>query len=363
MNRDEKLVLEGGKTKLLCGTRQLDAKAQSGIICDYLRFTFKREWIPDTSRMPADSDDQNLARHFALVFAEMLGFVLGVDRPGRDYYEYTMTIENVNGHEVASVSAGGEGQRGTICFTLKGEGCTNAAKGWEKRVHAYFGEFRPTITRIDLAKDFFEGELSIEEVVGLYKDHEFSYRNRRPKHQCHGAWGLGVDDMGILMGGDSRTFQVGTRESGKTARFYEKGHQFKIMESKWLRAEVELRNAGRVIPWDALVEAGDYYAGAYPALHLIANRETAIKVPTAMKTAELSVEKVVRWVERVVMPTMAVFAMVMPDEEWLIGAALEHSHRRMPRGLRGLNLDTMSHGIRLALRKFTNPGEPAAVGA
>ena len=146
MGADEKLVLEGGRLKFLCERRQLDAKAQGGIVPDYFRFTIKRENIPSSRRIPGDTNDEDLARWFAHLFAQLLGFVVGVDRPGRDYYEFTTTIDNEWGHEVASVSAGGESQRGSICFTVKGEGCTHARKGWEKRVHDYFEEFKPTIT-------------------------------------------------------------------------------------------------------------------------------------------------------------------------------------------------------------------------
>jgi phage replication initiation protein len=343
--------------KFLCEARQLEAKAQGGIVPDYFRFTIKRENIPSTRRIPGDTNDQDLARWFALLFAQQLGFVVGVDRPGRDYYEFTTTIDNEWGHEVASVSAGGESQRGSICFTVKGEGCTHAINGWEKRVHDYFAEFLPTITRIDLCKDFFQGETCIEELVGLYKAHEFSYRKRMPKHSCHGSW---FDVEGVM--GNSRTFQVGKRESGKLFRGYEKGHQFSMMESKWLRAEVELRNVNRVIPWDAIVSCAEYFAGAYPACHLLSNREVATKIRTATKVGEASAQRCINWVKRVVAPTLLQITKIMPDHDWLEGLVLDQVHRRVPRSLRGLSAQSMQHGIQAALRPFTNPCVPAAVG-
>jgi len=357
MGNDEKLVLEGGRLKFLCEARQLEAKAQGGIVPDYFRFTIKRENIPSTRRIPGDTNDQDLARWFALLFAQQLGFVVGVDRPGRDYYEFTTTIDNEWGYEVASVSAGGESQRGSICFTVKGEGCTHATNGWEKRVHDYFAEFLPTITRIDLCKDFFQGETCIEELVGLYKAHEFSYRKRMPKHACHGSW---LDVEGVM--GNSRTFQVGKRESGKLFRGYEKGHQFAMMESKWLRAEVELRNVNRVIPWDAIVSCAEYFAGAYPACHLLSNREVATQIRTATKVGEASAQRCINWVKRVVAPTLLQITKIMPDHDWLEGLVLDQVHRRVPRSLRGLSAQSMQHGIQAALRPFTNPCVPAAVG-
>ena len=79
MGSDEKLVLEGGRLKFLCEKRQLDAKAQNGIVPDYFRFTIKRENIPSSRRVPGDTNDEDLARWFAHLFAQLLGFVVGVE--------------------------------------------------------------------------------------------------------------------------------------------------------------------------------------------------------------------------------------------------------------------------------------------
>src|SRR5258706_9141499 len=62
MNNEEKLVIEGGRVKLLCERRQLEAKSQNGIIVDYLRFTVKRDLIPDTKRIPRESEDRDLVK-------------------------------------------------------------------------------------------------------------------------------------------------------------------------------------------------------------------------------------------------------------------------------------------------------------
>lgn len=371
MSVDEKMVLEGSRIKVLSQQRQLANASESGVVVDYFRFTFNRAYIPVTRQMPNGSDPQDLARFFAFKFAELLGFVVGMDRPGRDYYEFTTTIENAFAHEVASVSAGGESQRDTICLTLKGEGCTHATPGWEKRVYDYFGEYKPKITRVDLAKDFFEGEVSISELVGLYATHAFSYRNRRPKHECHGSW-IGIDpetdytkvhadQLNIdALKGHSRTFQVGKRESGKLFRGYEKAHAFGLMDSKWLRGEVELRSVNRVIPWDALIHPAQYYAGAYEACHWLCNHATATKVPTATKTGEASAARCIAWVKRVVAPTLVQIAQVMPDHDWLEGLVLDQLHRRIPKSLRGLRHDTMKNGIERALQPYVNTMNPEA---
>lgn len=337
---DEKLVLEGGKVKFLTQTRQIEAKNQGGVIVDYLRFTVLKGRVCDSKSLPPDSDDDHLASFLALRFAALLGYTLGVHRPGRDYYDHTWTIENAFGHEIASVSAGGESQRDTICFTLKGEGCTYALLGWEKRVSEFFEPFFPKITRIDLARDCWNhSELSVDAAVVAFDDHAFSYRNRRPKYSQHGCW-LPVDMH-------SRTFQVGKRESGKLIRIYEKGHQFGMMDDHWTRAEVELRSVNRVIPWEALLKTGDYFAGAYQFCDWLVHHldKQPIKVKTQTKVAEISVAAAMRWVNRVVAPTLVQITAAMPDFDWLTSIVLNNVDRPVPRALRGLNHTALKVGL------------------
>src|SRR5256885_3084213 len=93
MNNEEKLVIEGGRVKLLCERRQLEAKSQNGIIVDYLRFTVKRDLIPDTKRIPRESEDRDLVKYYALIFANLLGFELGIERPGRSE-EHTSELQS-----------------------------------------------------------------------------------------------------------------------------------------------------------------------------------------------------------------------------------------------------------------------------
>lgn len=50
---------------------------------------------------------------------------------------------------------GGVSQRGTFCFTVKGEGCTFGQAGWEQRLYDFFLPLQGKVTRIDLARDFF----------------------------------------------------------------------------------------------------------------------------------------------------------------------------------------------------------------
>lgn len=353
---EEKLVIEGGKVKFATEGRQIDAKENGGVIVDYLRFTVLRDRLIDykTRQMPEDCSDEDIAQRLALSFASLLGFTLGVHRPGRDYYDHTFTIENAFGHEVASVSGGGASQRDTFCFTLKGEGCTFALPCWEKRVSEFFAPMFPKITRIDLARDCWDhSQLSIEAAVKAFEDHAFSYRNRRPGHAEFGKW---LD--GEAFGGQhSRTFQLGQRDSGKLIRIYEKGHQYGMMQDEWVRAEVELRSVNRVIPWEALTKTGDYFAGAYEFCNWLVHHLDKFPqtIRTQTKVAEISVERAMKWVARVVAPTLVKIASAMPDYDWLTSIVLDNQYRATPRGLRGLDFPGLQHGFQKYFSRI-NPG-------
>lgn len=349
----EKLVLDGKKVKLLTQARGIEAAAEGGVIVDYLRFTLRRDLILASGRSSPEATDQQVVREMAADFAKALGFVVGEHRSGRDYYADTTTIENALGQEVASVSGGGEGQRETYCFTLKGEGCTFAHGGWERRLHASYKEMLPKITRVDLAKDCYsKADLSVDAAVDAYQDHRFSYQKRKPSYGQFGCW-LGEEKH-------SRTFQVGLRASGKLIRIYEKGHQFGMMDDEWCRAEVELRSAGRVVPWDVVATPGQYFAGAYEWCHWLLHRGLdnveGSAIPRQVKVAEASVARVMRWVTRVVAPTLVQITAAMPDHSWLEHLVLDNTLRRVPRGLRGLDHTGLKLGLESFFKKFTDPG-------
>lgn len=379
LSKEERLVIEGGKVKVVTQERQIAAKDQGGVIIDYLRFTVLRDRVvmhglspdsqdADTNRLvrifakengyqpESDSGDLEICKVLALKFADLLGYQVGEQRPGRDYYDHTFTIINAFGQEIASVSGGGHSQRDTFLFTLKGEGCTFALPGWEKRVHEFFNELLPKITRVDLAKDCFQrGQLTVDAAVAAYDDGAFSYRNRLPSYQQHGCW-RPADSH-------SRTFQIGKRESGKLCRIYEKDHQFGIMDGEWVRCEVELRSVNRVIPWDALKTPGQYFAGAYEFCNWLVHLDEPIRVRTAVKVAEASVERAVRWWNRVVAPTAAFITAAMPDFSWFENIVAQNLNRRTPRAFRGLDHHTAQLGLQKSLAFFNpNPGLASPVG-
>lgn len=339
LTRDERLVLEGGKVKVLCAERQ--QAGPSGVIVDYLRITLKRDDVLKLAGVRG-TDDDSLTQFLAFQLAGILGFTLGESRNGRDFYAHTWTINNEFDKEVASVSGGGETQRETFCLTLKGEACTFAAKGWEHRLHQWLWLLEPRVTRIDLARDFLVGELTIEEVVGAYHGGAFDYRNRRPSYTRHGS-----GDGRERYVEHSRTFQVGQRESGKLMRAYEKGHAFKMLSDPWLRVEVELRNVNRIVPFDALIRPADFFAGAYDFCQMVLDEKPMPqRIATGKAVGERTVARFSRWLENVVAPSIRAIQACADSAEWADLLAIKHINRRIPRGLAGLNHLEVREGVR-----------------
>ncbi len=354
---DERLALEGKKVKIICGERA--AQADSGVVVDYFRCTVTREAlfsasIPSKGELIVDGLqlDSEIVADLAIHFAKLLGFERGESRPGRDYYDHSFTIINENGQEVASVSGGGESQCGTFCFSLKGNGCTFAQPGWEQRLYDFFAPLKAKVTRIDLARDFFDGQYGFSDAAKAYEDGEFSYRGRAPS----------CDDIGSRKG-YAATFSVGKRDSGKVFRGYDKGHQFRNLDDPWWRAEVEFRSNNRILPLELLIRRASFFAGAYGFTARILEGVEPQTIPTCQRVAEASVERTVKWFERTVAPSL-VHISLAAGFDWLTQIAVDQANRPLPRSLEGISPASMKAGVLKALKRFSEtPSVPAGMVA
>ncbi len=198
------------------------------------------------------------------------------------------------------------------------------------------------VTRIDLTRDFFEGEYGYQQAVQAFQDGEFSYRGRAPSKMA----------FGDLLDGHSTTFQVGKRESGKIFRGYDKGHQFKLMDDPWWRAEVELRSSNRIIPLETLICPAAFFAGAYGFTARILEDVAPQTIPTLQKVAEASVNRTIQWFLRTVAPSL-VHISLSAGFDWLTQIAVDQAHRPLPRSLQGISPESMKAGVLEALKRFT----------
>ena len=187
------------------------------------------------------------------------------------------------------IAWGGPSQNGKVYFSLMGKGCS-MVKDW-LALAAWLQQSKATIKRADVAYDDFDGKLlNIEWAVQQYRTEGFNAGGRTPSHSCAGDWLGGIEST------KGRTLYIGNRESGKLARFYEKGKQLGEPASPWCRGEVEWRAQDRFIPYDILTRPGHYLAGAYPCLAFLDEQQSTIK--TIAKGAQVAYETAVQNAKR-----------------------------------------------------------------
>lgn len=258
----------------------------------------------------SDAPEKGLAlvRAGAELLLSMLpaGFSLGAVEPrGMDFYTVSAQVLH-NGVEVGKVLAGGgrANQASTVHFNLYGQACLHIDHDTWVRLRNWLGKAHGHITRIDLALDRWQGG-SVADVETAYTDGEFDVRGKRPTQRHAGCW----------TSGHSRTYYVGSRDTGKQFRGYEKGDEIFGPEQKdpWVRYEVEIRNNNRIIDLDSLSHPQDFFAGAYPFCQRMLDECAAVsqakRIPTGQKlvesTAEGEVLRVLRWFKRTAAPTVA----------------------------------------------------------
>lgn len=252
---------------------------------DWVNFTFKSHALPlelNTGH-PAVDDDDYIHCLSARLF-DVFGYgVCGRLEHGQNFYTHTWNLGIQNW---GTVSIGG--QHDSVLVTVKGQGLMAAKPGWELRLYRFLRSITGAkLTRVDYAADNFDSETSLDDYLQLYHAGMFSLRGF-PKVRQDGNW--------QKPDGKGRTLYLGSKESGKLLRIYEKGLQlangFHEQYPNWVRVELELGAKDRVIPLDSLLRPGQYLAGAYPALakfHHVQKRVETFK-NTAKSTVARSLE-------------------------------------------------------------------------
>lgn len=232
-----------------------------GAFIDYLTFSFDKTVLNE--RMQANvvffnkPDDEIYIHFFSEVLHEIFGFGITEKRQGKGKFFY-QSFYQLGSMEVNYGTVHIGGQRNTILVDLSGVGCQAALKGWEERLYefAVLTE-RFSISRVDVATDFFNGEYSPLQALSDYKKGEFDVKGMRPKYKLEGTDWFNDDNSG-------KTLYIGRRGSSKFCRVYEKGKQLGDDTSQWTRFEIEFRKNDCLIPLDILLKSGQFLAGAYP---------------------------------------------------------------------------------------------------
>lgn len=278
--------------------------ATESVVVDALNVTMLVEtFYPDLPKIFMNQDlteesKRETAYHCAAQIAVILGYLLGDDfteiydtGKGQNFYKYTFRIGSP---EAPLGNINLCNKKGESCLIMiTGHGCHVASDGWEFALYQWLSTVavEPKITRCDLAHDDFNGEYStVEWANECDTQGKFALTNRLPQVQHLGDWKRHV--------GKGRTLQVGSRESGKLIRIYEKGKQLGDCESQWLRSELELSNKSKIIPLDILLHPTQYFVGAYPycgELISLANKNGEIPTPQKIeiiqKTGKIQLDK------------------------------------------------------------------------
>lgn len=264
-----RLVLEDGKVLEIPARR---GYGDSAAFVDWVNFTVNESAFQ--TRKAGFTDAEVLAE-CSMVLHGILGFGITESMHRKlNFYDCGYIL----GDCLGTVSHGGNG--GGVLVQIGGEGCAAALPGWEKRLFDFLEKSHAKLTRIDCAFDDYAGGMTVDDLSFLHDWNLFKpigSGGRPPMCEMRGDW--------KNPNGAGRTFYVGTRESGKFFRGYEKGRQLGDKDSEWVRMELEFKSVNRELPYDMLLKPGAYLAAAYPALgHLDVQQ---CRIATTQKATEI----------------------------------------------------------------------------
>ncbi len=349
------LVLDGEQVRIRLQAERLESRTPVHV--DWVRFTVLRRNVPlvheDRLYQAAEGDAvrYELLREFhaelrrvpdcdvgpaaeAMELAEEVAQALGsefavcqVVKKGHDFYRHRYSIERC-GTEVGWVGFGSSSdsprqaaQAKTLHCNVYGSACTFAAPGWTERIASIVDERSGTITRVDLALDFFDGlPGGITRIVDDYEAGRLDVLGKRLKANNIGDW--------TASSKGARSFYVGSKEAGKQTNYYEKGDQLFGVEagSRWLRAEARLGNKLRDLPSDLLRRPADFFSALSPyhaqLLELADCCEVdPVPIPRRsrlpLETVKAEVTRSVRWFFNVAGPIASLALRELPERELL----------------------------------------------
>lgn len=278
-------------------------------VVDWVNFTVGIETMGDRFLNTDDDSDENRWTHTIRAFDHHLEHIFGFsttsqNKSGRNFYKQSYVL----GQDMGLVCIGG--QRNTVLVMLSGKGCAFADPGWEKRLYTFLTTLaqRAKLTRIDIAHDDFDGQ-NINVDWGNAQDDlgGFQLGNRAPNIEYKGNW--------KRPNGRGRTLNIGSRESGKYLRIYEKGRAEGDPEDNWQRAEVEFKAVDRILPFDMLLAPSEYFIAAYPCFQQIAEHIQPARIETLKKNASISMNAAISTIKHQYGKYINLFKQLFKPEE------------------------------------------------
>jgi DNA relaxase NicK len=253
---------------------------------------------------------QDVVRGFLGETFRHIGTVAYELRNGGHGFQHS-ALATVGGAQVAWMAWGGASQKGRSFVDVSGLGCT-LVDDW-RRVHsAISGLPGVTAKRVDIAADFYRGEVTYDDTLAAYRAGRFT-RSGRPPAMSQ-----------ILPGGEheGRTVYIGKRGNDVMLRGYEKGKkEFADLPRSirsagigcisgvddagqsfglddWFRLELELRAKTRQLPLDVIPDRDQYFAGAYPYLQDVLPGVEPEVLVRPEHIAEANLEKALALIQR-----------------------------------------------------------------
>ena len=311
------IVISGRKPKYQTIRKPINGQVA---MIDWLNITFDIATVGEKFRRTNEDDDQYMALCQSAVaeIAEIIARIFGKkyaninqNQNGANFYKYSFNF----GENYGKICIGG--QRDSVLIMLNGTGCSLAPDGWEHYMHQFLTKkaVKPKITRIDLAHDDLKGEYLDVRVLNQIETEGLFHCGGAPHTVGHvGEWKYDDPrDKGL-------TLNLGQRESGKFARFYEKGKKLgdKTGEyANWVRAEIEFKANDRVIPFDVLRDPSSYFMGAYPVFADLFDYERINKLEIVQKTAEITLQHSFDWLKNQGGKYFSFYSTFMSPEEIL----------------------------------------------
>ena len=387
------LLLDGSEVKFRLEAERLVSK--TFVHVDWVRFTTLRRNAPlvgmdvlfphpDCNIWDADYRVQQQARVLreipdsdfdasaqALELAQTVAASLGPDfvvnpefKKGHDFYKFRWCIERNSaecgwvGFLASGDSPRQQSQAQTIHCNLFGMACTFASNGWRDRLADLIDDREGTITRCDLALDFFDG----------YKGGILAIRDDYNLGRCNvGGKLLKVNFVGDWSdhskGG--RSIYFGSKEAGKETNCYEKGDQLFGVDagSSWLRVELRYGNKLRFLPVDMLRRPADFFAGASDwhgqtlalAGAVVASQKVSTVERLPMETVEAECVRNIRWTLQTAAPSIAAAFQFLGVDEFLTFV----SNQKLPGRLQKFMSGELAQGFSAAFGRLSQPeGSP-----
>ena len=321
---DTQAVIFNGELKTVLVRKPLDNEK---CVIDWLNITLDAKQFYKEENDPYHKLEQQYQEQYAIsqvskALLRIIGFGVDVENEtGRNFYRRSFTLE----HKAGFVCIGG--QKDTILIMINGLGCTYANVGWELALFDWLNKLtRVAITRIDLAHDALDKPyLTVDLFDTVHSKGGFNKGGRNPDIEYRGNW--------KKPNGKGRTLYIGSRQSSKFCRIYEKGKQLGDPQSSWLRIEVEFKSRDIYIPLSILLNPTDYFIAAYPCFFLIEESDFLGRFQSRNKNEMLTFDQALALVKKQYGRYLHFFRQCYQDDKVLLDELTDIGNKNIPERL------------------------------